>query len=362
MRMEIDIDAAASRGIISEDQAIALRNFEAETAGEPLASSERFQLFGGLSDIMAALGLAMTLLALGLFLSRAHLTLLFLAFPPVLFVLARRIDLKRKPCLTMVIFVAIVATLASALPVSLDVWGDRMVHNVVKATAMFVLGIAPALVAMVMFWRRFRFPPVPAVAAGLTAVSVSLAFRPNLFDGMGYGPANAALLFMSIGILGWAIWWDLTDIRRETDRSQIAFWLHCCSGFLITRSACGLFTGNDALNLNLNLGLGSDQVGPFLVIFALCALISLILDRRSLLASSVLPMLTLFMRIGAAQLGLFAMGCFLLLFAFVWNAARVAVLRLLPTAVVAQLPRTQIVQPGQRPTRRHRELMPRKFR
>lgn len=362
MRTEIDIDAAASRGIISEDQAIALRNFEAETAAEPLPSAERFQLFGGLSDIMAALGLAMTLVALGIALVQAHLSLLFLAFPPVLFLMAGRLDIKRKPCLTMVLFVAIVATLASALPVSLDIWGHDLIPNSAKAIAMFVLGAAPALVAMRMFWRRFRFPPVPAVASGLTAVSISLAFRPNLgmFDDA-IAPANAALLLLSLPILGWAIWWDLTDIRRETERSQAAFWLHVCCGFLITRSACSLFTGNDALNMNLSVGLGSDQQGPFFVIFALCLLVSLILDRRSLLVSSVLPMLALFERMGEARLGLFAMGCFLLLLAYFWNAARVALLRRLPIMIVAQLPRTDIVQPGQRPTRRHHELMPRKI-
>ncbi len=304
----------------------------------------------------------MTLVALGRFLHQAHLTLLYLAIPPVLFIGANRIEVRSKPCLTAAIFLAIVIFAASALPASLNIWGDILDGNMLKATEMLALGTAPALIAIAIFWRKFRFPPAPAVAAGLVTLSIELVLRPSFsFDRMSYVPENIALLLMSLAMLGWAIWWDLTDIRRETDRSQIAFWLHCCAGFLITRSAHVLLTGSDALNLNLSFGIGSEHLGPFMAIFAASALISLIFDRRSLLASSVLPTLNLLFAIGAAQIGLFVMGCFLLSFSFFWNAARAAVLRLLPAVVVAQLPRTEIVQAGQRPTRRHRELMPRKI-
>ena len=63
--MDIDLDAASAEGIISEDQAIALRNFQARRAGESLSMAEKFQLYGGLSDVVAAVGLALTLVGAG---------------------------------------------------------------------------------------------------------------------------------------------------------------------------------------------------------------------------------------------------------------------------------------------------------
>ena len=66
MRTEIDLDAAAAAGIIGEDQAIALRNFQAQRDGMSGATSEKFQIFGGYADLVIAIGAAMVLIAVAI--------------------------------------------------------------------------------------------------------------------------------------------------------------------------------------------------------------------------------------------------------------------------------------------------------
>ena len=63
--MDVDLDAAAADGIISEDQVVALRNFQAQRTRQSLSMAEKFQIYGGLTDVVAAAGLALTLIASG---------------------------------------------------------------------------------------------------------------------------------------------------------------------------------------------------------------------------------------------------------------------------------------------------------
>lgn len=92
MLTEIDLDAAAAKGIISEDQAITLRNFEAKRAASSLSMAEKFQIYGGLTDITMALGLAMALMAVASILGEANFSLLYLLFPPALLFFLRKIQ------------------------------------------------------------------------------------------------------------------------------------------------------------------------------------------------------------------------------------------------------------------------------
>ena len=69
-----------------------------------------------------------------------------------------------------------------------------------------------------------------------------------------------------------------------------------------------------------------------------------------------MPTITFFGNIGSEVLGILFAGAALLFFTFIWNSWRRRILGVLPAAISAQLPRTDIVHQGQRPTRRHLEL------
>lgn len=240
MRTESDLDAAVSSGILSEAQAVALRNFEAGRVNLPTATAEKFQMFGGLYDVTAAAGLAMVLIAAGALLRDSVLSLFYLGIPPLLYALAARSNLRAMPCFGMVLLVGLSGFTLYAIPGAIDAFSNPTPGYWVVAP----LGMAPAIAVTLLFWLRFDFPPAPAVLAAIVTVGVSLGFESRFATlPADHIAANAVMLALAIGVLGWAIWWDLTDIRRETPRSQIAFWLHCCAGYLITRSAVALVTG-----------------------------------------------------------------------------------------------------------------------
>lgn len=77
--------------------------------------------------------------------------------------------------------------------------------------------------------------------------------------------------------------------------------------------------------------------------------------------AAIVPGIHYFATLGSETLSLFSAGLFLLGVTFGWVWLRSRLLALLPTAIVAQLPRTTLSQFGQRPTRRHRELAPRRI-
>jgi hypothetical protein len=124
-----------------------------------------------------------------------------------------------------------------------------------------------------------------------------------------------------------------------------------------TRGAYGFVTGPSALEENFALGQSSDDLIWFLLIFGLSLLVSLLLDRQSLMIGFIIPTITFFDNIAREIYGMLFAGASLLIFTYFWNSWRARLLRHLPILLAAQLPRTDVVHRGQRPIRRRHELM-----
>ncbi|HEX9807692.1 MAG TPA: hypothetical protein VGA34_12445 [Alteraurantiacibacter sp.] len=344
MRTEIDLDAAAREGIIGEDQAIALRNFQAEQDGLPLASAEKFRIFGGYADLVIGIGTALVLGSITVFADGVGFWLVFPIMAVVCYMLGRFVDMRARPATATVIMCAYLAFSFCALPVALH--ENHVVLD--REVLPFVLyAVLPAAVATWLYWRAYRFPPTFAAAIiPIAFISIDLT----------------ATLIVAIGTLISASWWDMTDIRRETERSQVAFWLHCCAGFLISRSLFSLLTGRKVIDDNLVLtGLSVDQFPYVLAMIGGAALFSLLLDRRSLLVGVLLPTVGMFETIDSGFVGvgtgMLLAGVSLLFFSWGWVRLRIALLGILPRKWAAQLPRTGLGLEGQRPTRRHLPLL-----
>lgn len=374
MRSEIDLDAASQAGIIGEDQAIALRNFQAAQDRIPHVSAEKFQLFGGFADLSGALGLALIQGASGAISYSLELAPLALAMVPALFLLARVVNLRANPATAFVILLAYLGFGINFVPALLELaglWSQS--SNLLQALSYLV----PLPILGWLFWRAHRFPPTLALAA-LIEVAAILAFMsapsstPYSMDQLWPGAANLAEvtgLFIGVAALLAAIWWDISDIRRETYRSQVAFWLHCVAGFLITRSLLMLITGSRlGSSYIFDVGPGLSDWLPVAIMILAATCLSLLLDRRSLMVSSILPCVgivewAILTPLGAFHpVGMILAGAWLTLFAWSWNGWRRNLLLFLPTWLVAQLPRTNIEQLGQRPTRRHLPLLPLRLR
>ncbi|TAD83737.1 MAG: hypothetical protein EAY70_01820 [Sphingomonadales bacterium] len=372
MRTEIDLDAAAAAGLIGEDQAIALRNFQATRDGLSGATSEKFQLFGGYADLVIGIGMAMIVLAGGTVLSGIDQLdempgimvgmLLSYAAAAGLFAVTARINLRASPAMAMVLTAGFAAFSASALVLTLVGLAEAlglMPHQ--AKVPVFGGALLAHAAVMWVHWRRFRFPPTPALIVALHGF-VALGVTNDLFpyDARAVATSASALL-IATGAMIAGVWWDLTDIRRETERSQTAFWLHCVAGVLMSRALFSLLTGSTIIDGEIILtGLTLAQF-PYVVAMVLgAAVISLLLDRRSLLVGCLLPTVGIFEGMGDDRAGVVAglllAGTALIFFSTAWVQLRTGLLALLPEGIAAQLPRTSLTAPGQRPTRRHKPL------
>ena len=373
MRTEIDLDAAAAAGIIGEDQAIALRNFQAQRDGMSGATSEKFQIFGGYADLVIAIGAAMVLIAVAIavgIMFEPHNTGANLLGTAVcagtalaLFRLTERINLRASPAMGLVLTIAFggfgfFAILGAMMVTYMLLFTDRAITRYEEIFLFIAITIHCA--TMRRHWVRFGFPPTPALVTGAYAF-VALAGITGMVGMDLRWPVAAAALLIASGAMIAGIWWDLTDIRRETERSQTAFWLHCVAGVLMSRALFSLLTGSQMVDGELIFtGLSFAQFPWVLAMVLGAALLSLLLDRRSLLVGSLLPTVGIF-DVGnngeAAIMAGFALaGTALIFFSTSWVKLRTGLLALLPTRIAAQLPRTSLMAEGQRPTRRHKQL------
>jgi heme/copper-type cytochrome/quinol oxidase subunit 4 len=276
--------------------------------------------------------------------------------------------MRARPATATVMMCAYLAFSFSALPAALHEFHVDVDREVLP----FVLyAVLPAVVATWLYWRAYRFPPTFAAAIMLIAIVLINLLSDHFFllrweqdfGGKAHNLAGIATLIIAVSTLISASWWDMTDIRRETERSQVAFWLHCCAGFLISRSLFSLLTGRAVIDDNLVLtGLGVDQFPYVLAMIGGAALVSLLLDRRSLLVGVLLPTVGMFETIDSGfvgvGIGMLLAGVSLLFFSWGWVRLRIALLGILPRKWAAQLPRTGLGLEGQRPTRRHLPLLP----
>lgn len=351
--MDIDLDAAAEKGIISEDQAIALRNFEAAQSRQSLGMAEKFRIFGGLNDLTTAGGLALTLVAMSALLGSANLFIVYLALPAIAIKVLDRLNGRAWPCLAAVISVGSLLAICTAMPLTVTaVFRGPPRHDV-----LIFSGLLPASAYGWSIWRRTRHPILPAAIAGIIVFIVGSITQPEFGgENANFLSMNVAVVVTALAILAVGIAWDLTDVRRETERSQVAFWLHCISGLMLVRSTVALSAGQNAFGPNYALGIGKSGFVAYLAIVLFCFIISLILDRRSLLVSTSMPSITFWGEAYNELSGMLFVGVLLLISSVFWNAWRKRILSTLPPLVVAQLARTDIKHQGQRPTRRHLEL------
>jgi hypothetical protein len=356
-----DLDAAVRAGVIRSDQADALRRFDEGQRHAPGATEERFGLVSGFADIMAAVGIGMIAWAATVLLAIAPFVGVIL--PAVYWWGATYFTEHRRMMLTSFVLFAgyALASAMGALAVALFILGK----SPLEASTTDLANIWSVMVATVttgacwLYWRRFKLPVAYAAFAvafiniGVTIVRLLLPAMPSL---------GVDLVGSLVGpiLLVWAMWWDISDVRRETIRSDVGFWLHICAGFTIVKGAMMLLLGTEheangwwRMFQHPANPTATDAVAV-LGIFAAFAVLALIIDRRSLLTSGMfyaVPALGALIGGGALMFApaLFVTGIGLIVLAVRWLPWREKLLRLLPNTISAQLPRPQLKAIGPRP-------------
>jgi hypothetical protein len=215
------------------------------------------------------------------------------------------------------------------------------VSNQTQAMISAGIGLVTAGAAW-LHWRRFMVPiTVAAGALALVGTVASLV--------MAALPANDAVIYPitlagGIAMFALAMWWDSSDTRRVTRRSDVAFWLHLAAAPLIAHP---IFQMLGVLDNDGSAGTGM----VVLALYLLFGFIALAIDRRALLVSGLTyvlyAMYAIIKSAGAVELsaaitGLIIGSALLVLSAF-WQPMRGLVVKMLgdmgkrlpPVAVVA---------------------------
>jgi len=351
MYSDSDIESAVAAGALSPDAAGALRNFAAGNRATPAVDEEHFRLLTGFNDIFVSIA-AVILLGAMFWIGNTIPPQIDTGGPsPVsgllvagtAWALAEFFTRKRRMALpSILLLLAFVFGVLFAAGVSLGlIVGEETLNNNDKAAALIAAASAAVAVgAAWLHWRRFKVPITIAAGAAalvgvvmaLVAYSVSdMADPRNILLGLG--------LLLGIGVFLFAMRWDGLDPRRETRRSDVAFWLHLLAAPLIVHpvfSLLGLTDGNATVLEALAV----------VLVYVLLGLTALAIDRRALLVSALAYVLwalsDLFERFGAVELNVaftaLVIGSALLLLSAFWHTARRAVVRPLPPGLQARLP------------------------
>jgi len=351
MYSDNDLEAAVAAGALTPEAAAALRTYVAGRSASPAVDEEHFRLITGFNDIFVAVAAAILLFALGWIGWWAGPRIDYNGPSPTsgLLVagaawgLAEFFTRKRRMALPSILLLlafvgGVVATAGFALVLAVGpslVEHDRMTGGFLAAAAA-ALGAGAAW----LHWRRFRVPiTVAAGAASVVGIVMALIASAFALSPMRETILLGFLLLLGVGVFLFAMSWDASDPRRETRRSDVAFWLHLLAAPMMVHPIFRL--------LGLDHG-GGTAMGAVivLVVYAVFGLAALAIDRRALLVSALVYVLwalsRLFEQAVAVELSLaltaLVIGSALLLLSAFWHSARTKVVAPLPAGLRARLP------------------------
>ncbi|HEY0112026.1 MAG TPA: hypothetical protein VGB59_02620 [Allosphingosinicella sp.] len=353
MYTENDLEAAVSAGALTPEAAASLRNYVAERSASTPVDEEHFRLLTGFNDIFVTIAAAILLFAVAWIGDAIGPKIggegpspfagLFVA--GTAWGLAEFFTKKRRMALPSILLLLAFTggVLMTAFTTLVLAVGEGTLEDNERLVALVAAGSAAIAAGATWFhWKRFRVP-ITVAAGAATVVGVALALvayavgpdsNRNLEDIM-----MVSALVLGIAVFLFAMRWDGSDPRRETRRSDVAFWLHLLSAPLIVHPIFSL----------LGLTDGDASIGEALIVlgvYVLLGLMALAIDRRALLVSALayvlFALISLFREFGAVELNIalaaFVIGSGLLLLSAFWHGVRRSVVRPLPAGLQARLP------------------------
>ncbi|MCY4395187.1 MAG: hypothetical protein OXC10_08640 [Rhodospirillaceae bacterium] len=339
MYSESDIDAAVKAGALTPEAAAALRDHVARRRAAPAADEEHFRLITGFNDIFVVVAAVLVLVAVGWIGTRLHGALGGAGVGLASWALAEYFTRRRRMALPSIVLLLTFA--GGAFWCAAGLLSDGVGPGYFEAGPdKFAEALAPsALVAALaagLHWWRFRVPITMAAGAAAlvgTALGLILRWMDNPM------PVIEPVMFVAgLGVFAFAMRWDLSDTARTTRRSDVAFWLHLLAAPLMVHPVFSL-TASGIPDPSLSAAL-------VVILYAVVGVVALAIDRRALLVSALIYLLTavyslfrdfddLSLRFAAAAL---IVGAVLLLLSAFWRNARAVVVHRLPTELRARLP------------------------
>lgn len=326
MYSEADIASAVEAGILTPEAAEALRLHVEARRPMPAADEEHFRLMGGFNDVFITLAIMLLMI---LPISAGGGILAAVAAWGLAEVVTRQ---RRLALPSVVLAFAFSIGLFFQLLAAIQPDGYDEARGWVGAAAAAAITFAATLA----YWWRFRVPVVQAILAGVALAALFFTIRSAV-------PAAGDHVWLVLGIGGlaifaYAMWWDLGDPERRTQRSDVAFWLHLLAAPLIAHPlfrAAGIFEGE-----------GGMWPVTVLLIYAVFTIVALVVDRRAILVSglgyALFAVAGLLGEIGDGFVpATVVLGAALLFLGLFWPAARAGLMRHAPEAWRRRLPPVQ---------------------
>jgi len=158
------------------------------------------------------------------------------------------------------------------------------------------------------------------------------------------------LLPLGIAVFALAMNFDMADLARRTQKTDMAFWLHLLAAPLIVHPLVQGLTDVTTMTQG-----GAISI---FVIFALLSVVALVVDRRALLVSSLLYLgyaLSQFTSVagaewGGAALTVLLVGAIVLGLSIAWKPLRQLILAVMPASVRNRVPAANASYPKSKAT------------
>lgn len=334
------LEAAVRDGVI--DRATAARLAPYLAGGVPETrdadpDDEKLRLVTGFNDIFVTIGVVMFLGALGYLLSSVGLAVSAAGIAVAAWGLAEFFTRVRRLALPsivlLVIFVGAVFITVLAL---FDLGAVSSLWRDDAAPGPVLVGGVAAAIAAVLHWYRFHVPIT--VAAGAAAVAAMLLAlcriaAPGLLDN------HPIPIFLAVGlcVFALAMWFDSSDLKRQTRRTDIAFWLHLLAAPLIVHPILMSMVKDTPSTM---------AAAQVMAVFLILAVVALVVDRRAILVSSLAYLAyaagTLIQAAGAQSssfaISTLAVGAVVLMLSAAWRPLRRMFMRLAPESLRQRLP------------------------
>ena len=323
MYSESDLEGAVTAGVLPRSTVDAFRQHIAATRSTPAVDEESFRLLTGFNDIFVGIAIALLLTSIAWLGGWVKTGLGGFGVAVAAWVLAEYFTRVRRMALpSIVLMLAFVGGVAATMIGTLvDInpdWSERT--NALIGTGIAIVTGGAAW----LHWKRFAVPIT--VAAGAASGVAALVALYVAATGAQQNQIYPLVLVGGIVTFVLAMWWDGSDLARQTRRSDVAFWLHLAAAPMIAHSVfhmLGVFQGQ----------IGMTQAAIVLVLYVVFGLIALAIDRRALLVSSLAYVLyalsTLFQQAGAVELSMaftaLVIGSALLTLSAFWHPMRRAV-------------------------------------
>ncbi len=347
MYTDADLNAAADAGILAHGDIDSFRDFIARHRAAPLVDEEHFRLLSSFNDIFISIAVILTLTALGTLGWRLNPLAGSMPVAVVSWGLGEYFTRKRRmalPSILLLIGFTVGAMMSTAAIMDIIAKFDLIAMHV-------QFGIAAAISGGAVYghWRRFMVPITPALSVAIIIAILGFTVAIKIPEARNYGPAITFAGGIAAFLL--AMRWDMADRVRKTRKSDVAFWLHLLAAPLLVQPVFAWL----GLAPNWFISISDTAVQPGIAqavaavgIYAILALVALAIDRRAMLVSALIYVISAIIMLfrAAGSLGTdialtaLIIGSCLLLLSALWQPARRLVLAPLPLSVKSRLPPT----------------------